>query len=139
MGSIDALAKAIKEFEGGVVIVSHDFRTLSCSSLSALMHWSHFLGCIGLIGQVAEELWEVADKTIHNLTKQEIDIVGYKRNLIKQSKSKWHIFDICSSDLKKVMLLLRKLSCFQRQHQKERRSLVSGNQTECHGLIWPST
>lgn len=29
MGSIDALARAIKEFEGGVVIVSHDFRTLS--------------------------------------------------------------------------------------------------------------
>ena len=27
MGSIDALAKAIKEYEGGVVIVSHDFRT----------------------------------------------------------------------------------------------------------------
>jgi len=46
---------------------------------------------VGLIGQVAEELWEVADKTIHNLTKQEIDIVGYKRNLIKQSKSKWYI------------------------------------------------
>jgi len=88
MGSIDALAKAIKEFEGGVVIVSHDFRTLSCS-LSCLMGWSNLLGYIGLIGQVAEELWEVADKTIHNLTKQEIDIIGYKRNLIKQSKSKW--------------------------------------------------
>ena len=29
MESIDALAKAIKEFEGGVVIVSHDFRTSS--------------------------------------------------------------------------------------------------------------
>lgn len=26
MTSIDALAKAIKEYEGGVVIVSHDFR-----------------------------------------------------------------------------------------------------------------
>lgn len=26
MTSIDALARAIKEFEGGVVIVSHDFR-----------------------------------------------------------------------------------------------------------------
>ncbi|KXN83453.1 hypothetical protein AN958_01432 [Leucoagaricus sp. SymC.cos] len=64
MASIDALAKAIKEFEGGVVIVSHDFR---------------------LIGQVAEELWEVADKTIHNLTKKEISIVDYKKNLIKQS------------------------------------------------------
>lgn len=29
MGSIDALALAIKEFEGGVIIVSHDFRALS--------------------------------------------------------------------------------------------------------------
>jgi ATP-binding cassette subfamily F protein 2 len=28
MASIDALAQAIKEFEGGVVIVSHDFRKL---------------------------------------------------------------------------------------------------------------
>ena len=27
MASIDALAQAIKEYEGGVVIVSHDFRT----------------------------------------------------------------------------------------------------------------
>ena len=27
MESIDALARAIKEFEGGVVIVSHDFHT----------------------------------------------------------------------------------------------------------------
>lgn len=27
MASIDALAKAIKEFEGGAVIVSHDFRS----------------------------------------------------------------------------------------------------------------
>ena len=29
MESIDALALAIKEFEGGVVIVSHDFRAYS--------------------------------------------------------------------------------------------------------------
>ncbi|TFK63459.1 P-loop containing nucleoside triphosphate hydrolase protein [Pluteus cervinus] len=64
MDSIDALASAIREFEGGVVIVSHDFR---------------------LISQVAEELWEVADKTIKNLTKREISIVDYKKNLIKQS------------------------------------------------------
>ncbi|KAJ2925818.1 hypothetical protein H1R20_g11281, partial [Candolleomyces eurysporus] len=66
MASIDALASAIKEFEGGVVIVSHDFR---------------------LISQVAEELWEVADKTIKNLTKAEISIIDYKKNLIKQSNA----------------------------------------------------
>lgn len=43
MGSIDALAKAIKAFTGGVVIVSHDFR---------------------LISQVAQQLWEVKDKKV---------------------------------------------------------------------------
>ncbi|KAH7921087.1 P-loop containing nucleoside triphosphate hydrolase protein [Leucogyrophana mollusca] len=66
MDSIDALALAIKEFEGGVVIVSHDFR---------------------LISQVAEELWEVKDKTIRNLTKEDISIVDYKRSLVKQSQA----------------------------------------------------
>ncbi|KAJ8595773.1 P-loop containing nucleoside triphosphate hydrolase protein [Rhizopogon salebrosus TDB-379] len=66
MDSIDALAVAIKEFEGGVVIVSHDFR---------------------LISQVAEELWEVADKTIRNLTKEDISIVDYKKNLVKHSEA----------------------------------------------------
>ncbi|KAJ7136164.1 P-loop containing nucleoside triphosphate hydrolase protein [Mycena epipterygia] len=66
MESIDALARAIKEFEGGVVIVSHDFR---------------------LISQVAEELWEVADGTIKNLTKADISIIDYKKNLVKQSNA----------------------------------------------------
>lgn len=64
MGSIDALARAIKEFEGGVVIVSHDFR---------------------LISQVAEELWEVKKKKIRNLTKEDISIVDYKNILVKES------------------------------------------------------
>ena len=32
MASIDALARAIKEYEGGVVIVSHDFREFFSSS-----------------------------------------------------------------------------------------------------------
>jgi hypothetical protein len=41
MASIDALAQAIKEFEGGVVIVSHDFRMpVSDFPLSALPHAS---------------------------------------------------------------------------------------------------
>lgn len=64
MNSIDALAKAIKEFEGGVVIVSHDFR---------------------LISQVAEELWEVKDHKIVNLTKEDIGIADYKKILMKNS------------------------------------------------------
>ena len=66
MASIDALAKAIKEYEGGVVIVSHDFR---------------------LISQVAEELWEVKGRKIKNLTKEDISIVDYKKMLVKNSQA----------------------------------------------------
>ncbi|KAK0549118.1 ABC transporter ATP-binding protein arb1 [Tilletia horrida] len=64
MGSIDALANAIKEFSGGVVIVSHDFRLLT---------------------QVVNEIWEVKNKDIQNLSKQDITIVEYKKMLMKNS------------------------------------------------------
>lgn len=70
MESIDSLAIAIKEFSGGVVIVSHDFR---------------------LISQVAEELWEVKDKKVINLTKEDITIVDYKKALAKRSESPRHV------------------------------------------------
>ncbi|WVR04530.1 hypothetical protein IAU60_001536 [Kwoniella sp. DSM 27419] len=66
MESIDALAIAIKEFSGGVVIVSHDFR---------------------LISQVAEDLWEVKDKKVINLTKEDVSIVDYKKSLAKRSQA----------------------------------------------------
>ncbi|SCV72716.1 BQ2448_4253 [Microbotryum intermedium] len=66
MGSIDALAKAIREFSGGVVIVSHDFR---------------------LISQVAEQLWEVKNKKIVDLSKSDISIVDYKNALVKNSQA----------------------------------------------------
>lgn len=66
MGSIDALAMAIREFEGGVVIVSHDFR---------------------LISQVAQDLWEVKDKKIVNLSKEDIGIADYKKMLMQNSSA----------------------------------------------------
>jgi ATP-binding cassette, subfamily F, member 2 len=43
--------------------------------------------CIGLISQVADEIWEVANKTIRNLTKEDITIVDYKKLLMKQSEA----------------------------------------------------
>ncbi|WOO79321.1 putative ABC transporter ATP-binding protein [Vanrija pseudolonga] len=66
MASIDSLARAINEFEGGVVIVSHDFR---------------------LISQVAQDLWEVKDRQVVNLTKDDVTIVDYKRSLAKRSQA----------------------------------------------------
>jgi ATP-binding cassette subfamily F protein 2 len=60
MESIDALAEAINAFEGGMVLVSHDFR---------------------LVGQVAEEIW-VCDRG--KADKWQGDIYSYKEHLRKQ-------------------------------------------------------
>lgn len=56
--TIDALADAIKNWNGGLVLVSHDFR---------------------LINQVAEEIWECNHGTV---TRWQGDIISYKQNLI---------------------------------------------------------
>jgi ATP-binding cassette, subfamily F, member 2 len=61
MEGIDALAEAINEFEGGVVLVSHDFRLLS---------------------QVAREIWVVD----HGLSIWDGDIASYKESLKKGMK-----------------------------------------------------
>lgn len=58
--TIDALAIAINEFKGGLVLISHDFR---------------------LISQVAEEIWEVNNGRV---TKWTGDIVSYKDHLKKE-------------------------------------------------------
>lgn len=57
METIDALADAINDFEGGMVLVSHDFR---------------------LIGQVAKEIWICENGGIR---KWEKDIMQYKNHL----------------------------------------------------------
>nr|WMI51949.1 ABC [Dermanyssus gallinae] len=57
METIDALADAINNFEGGMVLVSHDFR---------------------LISQVAKEIWVCENQTV---TKWAGDIKSYKQHL----------------------------------------------------------
>jgi len=64
MECIDSLAEAINSFNGGLVLVSHDFR---------------------LINQVAKEIW-ICDN--HSVTKWGGDIRSYKNSLIKDMKSK---------------------------------------------------
>jgi ATP-binding cassette subfamily F protein 2 len=65
MQCIDALAAAINNFSGGLVLVSHDFR---------------------LIGQVAKEIWVCDKKTI---SKWEGDIQSYKQHLKKSVMKKY--------------------------------------------------
>lgn len=60
METIDALADALNDFEGGMVLVSHDFR---------------------LINQVAEEIW-ICEKG--GVTKWQGDILAYKEHLKKR-------------------------------------------------------
>lgn len=60
MESIDALAKAVNEFSGGMVLVSHDMR---------------------LISQVAKEIWICDHKTI---TKYQGDIQNFKMDMRSQ-------------------------------------------------------
>jgi len=60
--TIDALADAINEFNGGMILVSHDFR---------------------LISQVTDEIW-VCEK--EKVTKWDGDILSYKESLIKQTR-----------------------------------------------------
>lgn len=60
MESIDALAKAVQEFKGGLVLVSHDMR---------------------LISQVADQIWICDDKTI---SKYHGDILSFKMDMRRE-------------------------------------------------------
>jgi ATP-binding cassette subfamily F protein 2 len=63
METIDALADAIQDFEGGVVLVSHDIR---------------------LISQVAEEIWIVENGKVDKFNG---DIAAYKQAIRKRVES----------------------------------------------------
>ncbi|ESO86252.1 hypothetical protein LOTGIDRAFT_167298 [Lottia gigantea] len=62
--TIDVLAEALNDFEGGIMLVSHDFR---------------------LISQVAEEIWVCEKQTV---TKWEGDIYSYKEALVKRVQTR---------------------------------------------------
>src|SRR5690606_27958409 len=64
MDTIDALAEGINEFDGGVVLISHDFR---------------------LINQVAEESWVVDKGTVKEWAG---DIADYKEHLKRRVRKK---------------------------------------------------
>ena len=57
--------------------------SVSCPCPYAVVAYSY---SSGLISQVAEELWEVKDRKIRNLTKEDISIVDYKKLLMKDSE-----------------------------------------------------
>jgi ATP-binding cassette subfamily F protein 2 len=63
MDCIDSLARAIQRYDGGLVLVSHDFR---------------------LISQVANEVWVVDDQTV---TVWNGDIVSYKEHLRRSGEA----------------------------------------------------
>lgn len=64
--TIDALADALNEYEGGLILVSHDFR---------------------LINQVAEEIWVCEHQKI---TPWKGDILSYKNHLTKKMNKKYN-------------------------------------------------
>lgn len=64
-------------------MVSSLSRTISVCPLVPL-RWN-LSNKTGLISQVAEDLWEVKENKVINLTKQDISIVDYKRMLAKRS------------------------------------------------------
>ena len=61
--------------------------SLTISVRRSRVVWSLILsnGLSGLISQVADELWEVKDRKIKNLTKYDVTIVDYKKMLVKNS------------------------------------------------------
>src|ERR1700729_2704705 len=88
---------------------------------------------LGLISQVAEDLWEVKDKTIKNLSKQDISIVDYKRKLVKHSQRTLYLSSSSplTSWLLQVKLRSKKPNYPARARRKERRKA-------CHSY-YPST
>ena len=127
-------------------VVSSLSRTISvCPRLSLFLSTSNNTG---LISQVAEDLWEVKENKVINLTKQDISIVDYKRMLAKRSTypsplllSTWMMTDNyrSSTDRKgKTYLQKRRQGCRLDNPSCLPQNWVAGGLCFVFSLLWSS-
>ena len=85
MALLDALTRAIKEYEGGVVIISHDFRTLYVVQLQSRRVYTNNAFTSDLVGRRGP----VGGQGLggQGLGQDNITIVDYKNLIVKNSAS----------------------------------------------------
>jgi ATP-binding cassette subfamily F protein 2 len=77
--TIDSLADALNSFEGGILLVSHDFRLINqvCAVILSFSYFTHLI-MFAFYFKVAKEIWICEKQTIR---KWKGDIISYKAHL----------------------------------------------------------
>lgn len=99
--TIDALAEAVNEFDGGMMLVSHDFRLIQQVFTNSTLGWKWYCEpgvcsehqrwqsfyLFFIFKQVAQEIWVCENQTI---TKWNRDILAYKEHLKSKIEKQTH-------------------------------------------------